>query len=377
MQSFHQSVIDVSRGIDRFFRAVFTPVVVDGPAFDMKEFQSRPHMLVSTHRSHVDYFLAGYVMIFRGIKNLRFAAGDNLTKLPYIGPRFRAFGAFTVAREIAFKRDYVQRLCSRVVEMMENLEAVLVFPEGGRSYSGATLEVKSGVLGAAVLQQARRPDEDVLLLPMAISYEFPPDAPWFSLLLKGKSLRKRSQPFLKRALGAVFYFGADILAFVPFLLARKTRRTYGKAYLDYDAPVPVRSLIDVEAGADADAKDDFFKYRASMLRLADLMRARFLALFRILPQHLLAAIVKEKNGITATDAEKQLPQLLDTLRAAGRNLKSAENLTPAEIVAQGQKNLLRLKAISLKGGMFFVRKKAMLDYCAAPVCETTAPPKGR
>ena len=366
--------MDVSGGIDRFFRRVFTSVTVEGPEFDMQEFQRHAHMLVSTHRSHVDYFLAGYVMIFRGIKNLRFAAGGNLTRLPYIGPLFRGFGAFTVEREIAFERDYVKKLCTGVAEMMENKEAVIVFPEGGRSYSGATLEVKSGILGAAVLAQARRPAENVELLPMAISYEYPPDAPWFSLLLKGKRLRKRSQPFLKRVLGNIFYFGADILAFVPFLSARRTGRTYGKAYLDYDAPVSVRSLVDVEADADADAKDDFFKYRASMQRLAHLMHERFQALFRLLPQHLLAAVVREKNAVTPAEAEKLLPPLLETLRKAGRNLKSLETCTPAEIVAQGQKNLLRLKALSRKDGVLFVRKKAMLDYCSAPVCETTGGP---
>ena len=365
--------MSVEDGIGRFFGKTFTSNVVEGPPLDAREVQKRPHMIVCTHRSHTDYFLAGYTLITRKFANLRFAAGSNLTKLPYIGPRFRAFGAFDVEREIAFERDYVKKLCYRVMDMMEKKDAIMVFPEGGRSYSGATLEVKSGILGAAALLQARLPDEDVLLLPMAISYEYPPDVPWFSLLLRGKKLRKRTQPFFKRLLGSIFYFGADILAFVPFLLAPRTGRTYGAVYVDYDAPVAVRSLITIKPDAAIAGKNEFFAHRDAMLELAKIMRQRFLALFRILPQHLLAALVREKTALAFSDAEKLLPPLIESLRAAGRNLKSVEGRTPAEIMAQGQKTLLRLKAVSQKGDTLTVRKKQIIDYCAAPVLDRTAP----
>jgi 1-acyl-sn-glycerol-3-phosphate acyltransferase len=369
MQTYHQSVMGVADGIDRFFKQVFTSVAVEGPVLDAQEVQRHPHMIVATHRSHVDYFLVGHLLIFRGFKNLRFAAGANLTGLPYIGPRFQAFGAFTVEREIAFERDYVKRLCNCVAEMMENREAVLVFPEGGRSYAGATLEVKTGVLGAAALVQARRPAEDVLLLPMAVSYECPPDVPWFSLLLAGKRLRRRTQPFVKRLIGSLLYFGADILAFAPFLAAPRTGRKYGAAYIDYDAPMPVRSQVDVE-GAAADGGDDFYVHRAPMQKLAAIMRQRFMGLYRLLPMHLLASIIGEKTAATAAQAEKHLLPLIETLGAAGRNVKSLEHRPPAEIVEEGKRQLLRLKAIAQKGDVWTVRKKTIIDYCSAPVHES-------
>jgi 1-acyl-sn-glycerol-3-phosphate acyltransferase len=367
MRTYHEEVMSVANGIDRFFRKTFTAYVVEGPPLDSQEIQRHPHMLVCTHRSHTDYFLAGYTLIARNFKNLRFAAGSNLTRLPFVGRRFRAFGAFEVEREIAFERDYVKKLCYRVLEMMEKKEALILFPEGGRSYSGAMLEVKTGILGAAVLLQARCPAEDVLLLPMAISYEYPPDVPWFGLLLRGKRMRKRTQPFLKRLLGALFYFGADIMAFVPFLLAPRTGRTYGAVYVDHDAPVSVRSLIAAKPDAASAGRDDFYVHRAPMQQLAKIMRQRLFSLFRILPQHLLAHIVRERTAVSVQEAETYLPPLLDSLRAAGRNLKSVEGRTPAEIVEQGRKPLLRLKAIAQKGDRLTVRKKFIIDYCAAPV----------
>jgi hypothetical protein len=193
------------------------------------------------------------------------------------------------------------------------------------------------------------------------------------MLLRGKKFRKRTQPFFTRLAGSLFYFGADILAFVPFLLAPRTGRTYGAVYVDYDAPVPVRSLITINPDAAFAGKDEFFAHRDTMLQLAKIMRQRFLALFRILPQHLLACLVRERTTLAVSDAEKLLPPLIDTLRTAGRNLKSVEGRTPAEIVAQGTKPLLRLKAVSQKGDTLTVRKKQIIDYCAAPVLDKTAP----
>ncbi|MBN2189349.1 MAG: 1-acyl-sn-glycerol-3-phosphate acyltransferase [Chitinispirillaceae bacterium] len=369
MGTYHEEVMSVMDGIGRFFGKVFTRRVVEGPPLDCQEIRKHPHMVVCTHRSHTDYFLAGHTLVTKGFGNLRFAAGSNLTRLPYIGARFRSFGAFPVEREIAFDRGYVKKLCSRVMEMMEKKEALILFPEGGRSYSGSTLEVKTGILGAAVLVQARRPNEDVLVLPMAVSYEYPPDVPWFGLLLRGKKMRKRTQPFWKRLLGSLFYFGADILAFVPFLLSPRIGRTYGAVYVDHDAPRAVRSLVTLVPDAPADGKDEFYLYRDATQQLAKIMRRRFMALYRILPQHLLAAVVRERNRLSDKDAEAQIPSLIDTLRTEGRNLKSIEGRPPAELVGQGTRLLLRLKAVSYNNGMLAVRKRQVIDYCAAPVLE--------
>jgi 1-acyl-sn-glycerol-3-phosphate acyltransferase len=374
MESHHQTASKIAGDVDRFFRDVFSSIVIEGPHLDAAEVQKHPHMLVSTHRSHIDYFLAGCVLFFRGFKHMRFAAGSNLTRLPYIGPRFRALGAFTVEREVSFERNYVKNLCNRVIAMMENREAVILFPEGGRSYSGSVLEIKSGILGAAVLLQARRPEEDVSLIPMAISYECPPDVPWFGLLLRGKRLRKRTNPLVKRLLGSAFYFGADILAFAPFVTARRTGRQYGAVYVDYAAPVAVRSIVDIAALRAPDVKDEFFSHRAAMQRLGAHMRGRFLELYRLLPMHLVAYLIREQGPATQHQAAERAGAVLDRLAAGGRNLKSLDRGRAADAVAEGTRQLQRLGAVSLKGGIAFCRNRLILDYCAAPLYDTKGPP---
>ena len=375
MKSHHQTATKISSDVDRFFRSAFSSITIEGPQLDAQEVQKHPHMVVSTHRSHIDYFLAGWVLYYRGFKHMRFAAGSNLTGLPYIGPRFRALGAFTVEREVSFERNYVKNLCNRVTGMMENREAVILFPEGGRSYSGAILDIKSGILGAAVLLQARRMDEDVSLIPMAISYEYPPDAPWFGLLLRGKRFRKRTNPFVKRLLGSVFYFGADLLAFAPFVTARRTGRTYGAVYVDYGAPEAVRSLVDIPGSRAAAVKDEFFSHRAAMQRLGVCMRDRFLALYRLLPMHLLAYLIKEQGPATTHQAAERASAVIERLAAGGRNTESLEKGRPAETMEAGTEQLLRLGAVAVKGGVLFGRNGLLLDYCAAPLYDSKEPQK--
>lgn len=361
--------MSVASDVDRFMRHVFTSITVNGPALDATEFQRRPHMVVCTHRSHVDYFLGGYVLLQKGFKYLRFAAGNNLTGLPYIGQRFRAFGAFTVEREIAFERNYVKNLCSRVMTMMEHREAVIVFPEGGRSYTGKTLDIKSGILGAAVLLQARLPAEEISLLPMAISYERPPDARYFSLLLAGKRLRKRTQPLVKRMLGAAFYFGADLLAFAPFATARRTGLRYGEAFVDYGKPITVGSLIDIHNNKQAGAKDEFFAHRASMRELGEIVRGRFISLYRLLPQHLLAWALKEGAPLSLDQAARRIASRLDALRSDGRNVAAFDSRPLPAMVERGAKELHRLGAVGMRGDSLSVKRRALLDYYAAPVLD--------
>ncbi|MBN1129429.1 MAG: 1-acyl-sn-glycerol-3-phosphate acyltransferase [Chitinispirillaceae bacterium] len=365
MASHHESVAGVAGNVDRFLNHAFTSIVIDGPQLDPEEIQRHPHMIVSTHRSHVDYFLAGWFLFYQGFKHMRFAAGSNLTNLPWIGPRFRAFGAFTVEREKAFERNYIQNLCNQVIGMMENREAVILFPEGGRSYSGAMLDLKGGILGAAVVLQARHPDDDVYLIPSAISYECPPDAPWFELLLRGKTLRKRNNNFAYRLLGNAYYFGADLFAFLPFVTSRRTGRRYGSVYVDHGAPLSVRSMVDLKALEAPDARDEFFRHRAAMQKVGEIMHAHLLSLFRLLPLHALAALLVKNGPLDAAHAVALVPGFLDEMRAGKRNSRSLDALSPHDIVAAGREQLLRLGAVHINGGVFFEKNGSLLRYCAA------------
>jgi 1-acyl-sn-glycerol-3-phosphate acyltransferase len=368
MKRYHDEVAKVSDGIIAFFKKTFSEVHFDGPRFDPAEVQRSPVMFVGTHRSHADYFFIGSNFVKLGFKNVRFAAGDNLTKLPWIGPRFLKFGAFAVSRDSGFDRNYVRNLCAQVIKMLEDGDSILVFPEGGRSYSGSMLEIKGGILNAALMLQAARPNSDVFLVPAAISYDCLPDLPYFPLLLKGKTLRKRPNGFLKRTLGSVYYFGADIMAFLPFLFARRFGRKYGALYMDYGMPVSVRSLVDLEANRVPNARDEFAAHRASLDIVGEQIRKMFVAQYRILPIHIVSAGIKGAAGGIRQDAlEAFAAEMKRSLAEDGRNCKTVGPLSPGETVAKGLAQLRKLKAVKIKGKEILARKAFIIDYFAATV----------
>lgn len=367
MHSYHQAVVNVSERVHAFFAKTFSHISIDGPQIDPSFAKNNPLMLVSTHRSHVDYFLAGNIFHQLGFDNLRFAAGDNLTKLPFIGPLFKKLGAFTVTRDTGFDRHYVRNLCSEVVSMLEKGDNIFVFPEGGRSYSGEMLDIKQGILGAAVIMQAQNPDQDVYYLPLAISYEAPPDIPWFSLQLKGKKWRKRSNPFIKQLLGSLFYFGADLFSFGPLFLACHIGKKYGAIYIDYLTPVSIRSIIAIPANKSASARDNFSAHRTSMQQLGDRIYDEFLTLYRLLPMHVVAALIKLHRRCTPAELEEMLPPLIEQLRRRSRNVKQLSKLSSTENVSLGIKQLRRMRGVKLLHGICVIDREAIINYYASSI----------
>lgn len=368
MNSYHTAVANVVSEVKEFFNKTFSEVNIDGPELNAKVLNQNPLMLVSSHRSHADYFMLGSIFHLAGFNTLRFAAGDNLTKLPWIGPRFTSFGSFTVERDTGFDRHYVRNLCYRVVEMIEKGDTVLVFPEGGRSYSGAMLDIKTGILGASIISQSKDPSREVHYIPVTISYEYAPDIPWFSMQLTGKKWRKKSNFILKRLIGNLLYFGADACSFIPFLLAQYfCPKRYGAVYIDFAEPVAINSLFDVNAGKIEKARDEFSSHRNNMQQLSAAVHKQLLELYRILPMHVVAAHLSVHRKATAAELSALFPSTISDLKAKGRNVKQLEKLTPEQNAVEGIRQLARIKAIAHTKDTCTVRKKPLVDYYAATI----------
>ncbi|HEX3019390.1 MAG TPA: 1-acyl-sn-glycerol-3-phosphate acyltransferase [Chitinispirillaceae bacterium] len=365
MSSFHKAICDVSDQLDRFFDSYYTSINLCGPQLDPDFYQKYPLMFACTHRSHVDYILVGYEVHKKGFKEMRFAAGDNLTRLPYIGSRFTSFGAFAVSRDTGFERTYVRKLCDSVISMMEKRQPIIVFPEGGRSYSGAMLELKNGILGAAVLSQAKDLSRDVYVVPIAVSYEMIPDLPYFELLLKGKQLKKKGNAIFKRLLGSLYYFGADFLAYLPLFLNSGKKKNFGNAYIDYKAPVSIRSIVDIEKNRITNARDEFSAHRVSMQQVSSYLQSEFLSLYRILPVHVVASLLK-KGYNTEAAIKAAIGGLIDQLRAGKRNIEQISGLESGDIVKQGLGILVKQNAVTVNAEVV-IRKRLIVDYYSATV----------
>ena len=366
---YHKAVDKVTDTLAWFFVRAFSKIHVDRNGFDPESLKNSMVMAVSTHRSQTDYFLFGWVLYNNGVKYLRIAAGDNLTGLPVIGKKFQSYGAFSVKRDLAFRKNYVRRLCLDVVEMMEDNEPILLFPEGGRSYGGNMMEPKGGILLSAVLAQARNPDKKVFLLPGAVSYEYLPELPYFEMLRKGKEMRKKSNNIFRRFIGTLYYFGADIIAFSKLIVRTRLGLRHGEVYVDIGTPFAINDIVDVKANFNAAARDEFSGHQASMRIVLDRLYSVLQSLYRLLPEHVVAGVLKENPSITKQAAVEPVREMVKRLKEQKRNTKSLDCLTEDQILALGLKQLRHVKAVSLRGSAVEIQKQAIIDYYAAALAE--------
>jgi hypothetical protein len=366
---YHKAVDKVIITLAWFFRRAFSKIHLDRNGFDPESLKDSMVMVVSTHRSQADYFLFGWLLYDNGVKYLRIAAGDNLTNLPVIGKKFSAFGAFSVKRDLAFRKNYVRQLCLDVVGMMEDDEPILLFLEGGRSYGGNMMEPKGGILLSAVVAQARNPQKKVLLLPGAVSYEYLPELPYFEMLGKGKEMRKKSNNVFRRFIGTLYYFGADIIAFGKFILRGRLGLTHGEVFIDIGTPLAINDIVDVKANFNTTARDEFSGHQASMRMIGDRLYGVLQSLYRLLPEHVVAGVLKQNPAVTKQSAAGPVGEIVKRLREQKRNTKSLDGLTEDQIVAIGLKQLRHVNAVSLRGNAVAIQKQAIIDYYAAALAE--------
>jgi glycerol-3-phosphate O-acyltransferase len=367
MKSYDRNVKNVATEVRSFFHKTYNAIHINGPALDLNELHDAGLMIVCAHRSMADYYLLGCLMHDMGIGNLRFAAGTNLTKFPILGSKFQAFGAFDIDRDFAFSRSYIKELCDRVVGMLEDNDRIIVFPEGGRSYHGEMMELKGGVLAAAVLAHARNPQKKIYVLPITFSYERLYELPYFPLLEKGKRLRKHTNPVLKQWYGSACYFGADIIAYLRYFWNHKLGRKQGDIFIDYAAPIALPDLVDIKAHHSSHVKDELFAYKKAVQILGESLRARLQGLYRLLPIHLAASCLSRHPSLLLSDLQHAIEAAARQLDNKGRNTKSIASLSAGEILETGVRQLSVYKAIDVKNGTVRVLKPFIIDYYAASI----------
>lgn len=367
MKEYHKILQKAARPTELFMQKTFRNVVADGPPLSPRQMDTDPTMLVCTHRSHLDYVLLGMTFHKMGLNNLRFAAGDNLTLLPYAGKKFRSYGAFTVYRARSHRRSYIFELTQQVVQMLNNRDNIIVFPEGGRSYDGSMMAMKSGILAANILAQHRNPERRFVYLPVAISYERFPELFYFDILQHGRDLRAKKADMLTRIRGNMYYFGADLFAFMKFLTAHKFGIQYGDVFIDYGEPIAVNDIVDLKGNYAPHARNEFLAHKVSIQRAGEAIREQLLCLYRILPMHVVAAIVKETGPTTPLEIQHRIPDVVAALVKNKRNCKSLHALADRAILEKGIAQLAFAKAIIQNGKLIHPKKNKILHYYAASI----------
>ena len=229
------------------------------------------------------------------------------------------------------------------------------------------MELKGGVLAAAVVAQAHNPQKKIYMLPITFSYERLYELPYFPILEKGKKLRKRTNPLIKQWLGSACYFGADIVAFLRYFCNYKLGRKQGDIFVDYNAPILVTDLVDIKAHFSSHVKDEFFAYKKAIQVLGNSLRLKLQGLYRLLPMHVAAYCLSKHPSRLLTELQHTIGEVVGQLAGQNRNVKSLQPLTSVEILDIGIKQLSVYKAISVKSGSVRILKPSIIDYYAASI----------
>lgn len=133
-------------------------------------------LLVPTHVSNLDSPLIGLALQRAGLPPFVYGAGLNLFSNPLMGWWMSRLGAYTVDRtkHAALYKDLLKDYS---VERLTTRHHSLFFPGGTRARSGAIENrLKKGLLGTGIeawqeMIVAGRPDADVYVVPMTLSFQ--------------------------------------------------------------------------------------------------------------------------------------------------------------------------------------------------------------
>ena len=148
---------------------------IGGRIDEVRALSQRYNVLYApTHRSHLDSVEVAFGLQWLGLPVPRYAAGINLMTGPFWSWILKSMGAYAVDREKTRNILYLESLTAYSILMLESGIPSLVYPEGTRSRTGAIEPVKTGLLSTA-LQAYRFSGREVIIVPLALSYESIPE----------------------------------------------------------------------------------------------------------------------------------------------------------------------------------------------------------
>ena len=295
-----------------------------GEGIDIVRAATRSQRVVyaSNHKSHTDWMVQPLVLDDNGIKPPVIAAGSNLFGGAFGLIQKHVTGAIPVRREMK-DPAYLVTLKAYVAELLRRTD-LLLYLEGGRSYSGELKPFKTGLLHAA----AQANQSDVVIIPSAIAYDLVIE----DFVLSRQRIKRVQRPFHQ-----------ELAEMIRYTVAYQSRSvvTFGS---------PIRF-----DGCDPDDRRD-------MVRLRRRVRDAIGRLYKVLPTALVAAAVRP--SIDRAELEDRIDHLLEILRSAGANLDVA---TGREAVEAATEPLATRGIIVVDGGRYRVRERLVLRYYARTI----------
>lgn len=295
-----------------------------GEGTDIVQATTRSQRVVyaSNHKSHTDWMVQPLVLDDNGIKPPVIAAGSNLFGGAFGLIQKHVTGAIPIRREMK-DPAYLVTLKAYVAELLRRTD-LLLYLEGGRSYSGELKPFKTGLLHAA----AQAHQSEVVIIPTAIAYDLVIE----DFVLSRQRIKRVQRPFHQ-----------ELAEMVRYTVAYQSRSivTFGS---------PIRF-----DGYDPDDRRD-------MVQLRRRVRDAIGRLYKVLPTALVAAAIRP--SVDRDELEDRIDHLLEILRSAGANLDVA---TGREAVEAATEPMATRGIIVVDGGRYRVRERVVLRYYARTI----------
>ncbi|MEE9911498.1 MAG: 1-acyl-sn-glycerol-3-phosphate acyltransferase [Deltaproteobacteria bacterium] len=182
-----------------------------------------PFVIISCHRSHIDYLLLSYVFYKNNIQLPFIAAGNNLSFFP-LGYIFRRSGAFFLRRSFRGNDVYGEVFSKYMATLLHEGLPLEFFIEGGRSRTGKMVMPKYGLLSMIIQAYQDKYCENLAAVPVYIGYD--------------RVIEERS--YLNELAGApkVQENTAEIIKTTKIL-----RKRYGRVYINVGEPIIMKDYL--------------------------------------------------------------------------------------------------------------------------------------
>jgi glycerol-3-phosphate O-acyltransferase len=265
---------------------------------------------VSSHKSHFDYLLIGYLSFINQMSIPYMAAGKNLAFWP-VGTVLRTCAAFFIRRTFKGLSLYTHVFAAYLKVLVKEKVNINFYIEGGRSRTGKLMQPRTGMLSFLLQTVDEGAVQDLLFVPSYIGYDLVPEEKSYLKELSGKEKQKETLS--------------------QFIRAREVlKRKFGRAYVRFHEPISYKQFCEDILGKDHDPS--MKENRKLLQEFADYMMHCLVKVSVVTPVELAATSLASAGSKTIyrSDIYRNAELIMRVLRQNNSEIApSLKNLEPA------------------------------------------------